>query len=88
MMLEGTIAYVVLFVCQLAQAWFRGWNIRTLSSGDRWGARFSWFLYGVAWLIAIAIGIKSFMEGDWFGVFIWFAGSMLGQEISMMKKKS
>jgi len=86
--LDGVTAYVVLFVAQVAQAWFRSWNIKTLSSGDKWGARFSWLLYGIVWLTAIYIGIKSMMEGDWLGIFIWFAGSMLGQECAMYGKRS
>lgn len=87
MILEGLLGYIVLFICQLTQAWFRSWNIRSLGIGDKWGARISWFSYGVVWLLSLAIGIKAMMEGDWIGIAIWFIGSMIGQEIAMMKNK-
>ena len=83
--MEKEITYLIVFTCQIGNASFRGWNINSIRDKHINNARISWFLFGCTHLISISIGVKSFIEADWKGVFFWFLGSMIGQEISMRK---
>jgi hypothetical protein len=77
--------YFLIFFSQIGNAFFRGWNISSLSSKHTINARLSWFLFGCTHLISVSLGVKSFIDSDWIGVSVWFLGSMIGQEISMWK---
>lgn len=77
------IEYIILFFAMILNALFRSWNIRCIARQDKLMAHVSWMLYGVVFLASVTIGIKSVQEMDWIGIFIWFAGSAIGQELSM-----
>jgi hypothetical protein len=81
--MANIMIYLVVFLSQIGNAFFRGWNIRSISDHNLINARFSWFLFGCTHLISISLGVRSFMNEDWVGVSVWFLGSMIGQEISM-----
>lgn len=81
------IEYLVLFASQIGNAFARAWNISCISSGSKWMAHISWQLYGVVFLISLSLGIKSLMDLDWLGIFLWFIGSGIGQEFAMRLKR-
>ena len=81
------VMYTALFLSQIGNSYFRSWNIRSLGQGLRWQARISWFLYGLAYLTSISIGIKSLWEFDFFGIGLWFVSSHIGLELGMKDSK-
>lgn len=87
LLINPYVMYTALFLSQIGFSYFRGWNIRSLSKDNRWGARASWLLYGMCHIVGISIGVKSAIDLDFLGIFIWFSSSMLGQELTMLKKK-
>lgn len=77
---------LIVFVAQIIFLWLRTLNIKYTATNNLLGAVLSGVGIGLAWMVGIAVGANSVMEGNIFPIIMHIIGGAIGTYLGMRKR--
>ena len=76
---------IIILISQILFLWFRTLNIQAVSEQKVFKAIWTGNMIGLTWLIGIAIGANSMMQGNIWPILMHLLGGSIGTYIGMRK---